>query len=145
MNSGCFDERIPDFERTVKVFKQVLTEVKNLNEIQFVDAVEGVTWEHKLTDEEMWETTHKLDFSLLSFSEEVCVANTAQPTCTQRTTDVIDEEHKRLEEDELKRKEAESQKLLSSKPRKRTMIQRFLLPPIARKLRNKTKQMPNCV
>ena len=66
---SCFDERIPDFERTVKVFKQVLTEVKNLNEIQFVDAVEGVTWEHELTDEEMWETTHKLDFSLLSFSE----------------------------------------------------------------------------
>ena len=115
---SCFDERIPDFKRTVKVFKQVLTEVKNLNEIQFVDAVEGVTWEHELTDEEMWETTHKLDFSLLSFSEEVCVANTAQPTCTQRTTDVIDEEHKRLEEDELKRKEAEEQKRREEEERK---------------------------
>lgn len=86
---AVFNQRIPNFEETVETFVDILRNVKSLADILFVDAVEGIDGEHELTDEEMWKTTHKLDFYELDFIAEEC---------------------KRLEEEEFKRKEAEEQK-----------------------------------
>ena len=86
---AVFNQRIPNFEETVETFVDILRNVKSLSDILFVDAVEGIDGEHELTDEEMWKTTHKLDFYELDF---------------------IAEERKHLAEEELKRKEAEERK-----------------------------------
>ena len=94
---SVFSQRIPNFEETVETFVDILRNVKSLSEIIFVDAVEGIEGEHELTDEEMWKTTHKLDFYELDF---------------------IAEERKHLEEEECKRKEAEKQKRREEEDRK---------------------------
>ena len=94
---SVFNQRIPNFEETVETFVDILRNVKSLSDILFVDAVEGIEGEHELTDEEMWKTTHKLDFYELDF---------------------IAEERKHLAEEELKRKEAEEQKRREEEERK---------------------------
>lgn len=126
---SVFDQRIPHFEETIETFVVILKDVKSMSDILFVDAVEGIDGEHELTDEEMWKTTHKLDFYALDLATEESklstrvvpdakTLNSAQKAAENEKQRSETEDRKRLEEEDLKRKEAEEQKRREEEERK---------------------------
>ncbi len=61
---SCFKTYEPNFSQLIENFSKVVKEVKELQEIEFVDVCEGFLGEDNLADEELY-YSHRLDFSEL--------------------------------------------------------------------------------